>query len=236
MEIGRELYRGKAKVVYETSDPGLVLMRFTDQATAFDGAKKGFIRDKGEVNAKVSAALFEQLGEEGIPTHFVRMYDDASMVVRRLEIIKVEVVVRNIAAGSISKRLGFAEGIPFAEPILELYYKNDELHDPLINEWHVRALGLAEDRELKFMESTAFRVNDVLRRFFERHELLLVDFKLEFGRHDGKVLLGDEISPDTCRLWDVSTGEKLDKDRFRRDLGNVEAAYLEVLRRVSARP
>lgn len=234
MEIGAELYRGKAKVVYETNDPRLVLMRFTDQATAFDGVKKGTIRNKGEVNARISAVLFRLLHQNEVLSHFVEMYDDASMIVKRLEIIRVEVVVRNVAAGSISKRLGLEEGLRFEEPVVELYYKNDDLGDPLINESHARLLKLAERDELELMKSTALQVNDILRRFFEDRDLRLVDFKLEFGRHEGELMLGDEISPDTCRLWDFSTGEKLDKDRFRRDLGDVEEAYMEVLRRVTS--
>ena len=226
------LYEGKAKRVYSTSDPKLCLVEFKDDATAFNGAKRGVIEDKGAVNNRVSAVLFRLLEEKGIPTHFVELAGDREMLVKKLDIIKVEVVVRNIAAGSLAKRLGLAEGTVLPGPVLEYYYKSDELGDPMINEYHIRALNLASEEQLKEMEKTALAVNSVLREHLAARGLVLVDFKLEFGVFDGRVLVGDEISPDTCRFWDAATKEKLDKDRFRRDLGGVEEAYHEMLRRV----
>jgi len=232
MEKGKKIYEGKAKILYETEDPELLLVEYKDEATAFDGKKRGVIQEKGVYNNRLSALFFEYLGQNGIPTHFVRLLSEREMLVRRLEIIKVEVVVRNVVAGSLSKRLGLPEGTPLDEPVLEHYYKSDELGDPLINEYHVRALKLATPEEMNEVARLALRINDLLRAFLAPKELDLVDFKLEFGRAQGKILLGDEISPDTCRFWDSRTGERLDKDRFRRDLGGVEEAYQEVLRRV----
>lgn len=226
------LYEGKAKIVYETDRPDLLLVEFKDSATAFNGAKKGTIRGKGAINARMSALLFELLESRCIPTHFVSLSGEQEMLVKRLEIIPLEVVVRNVAAGSLSKRLGLEEGAPLPRPVLELYYKSDALGDPLINRYHALVLGLATGEELDQLEEMALRVNQVLEEYLEGKGLRLVDFKLEFGRHEGQVVLGDEISPDTCRLWDLETGEKLDKDRFRRDLGGVEEAYQEVLRRL----
>lgn len=226
------LYEGKAKIVYETDRPDLLLVEFKDSATAFNGAKKGTIRGKGAINARMSALLFELLESRCIPTHFVSLAGEREMLVKRLEIIPLEVVVRNVAAGSLSKRLGWEEGTPLPRPVLELYYKSDALGDPLINRYHALILGLATGEELDQLEEMALKVNRVLEEYLEGKGLRLVDFKLEFGRHEGRVMLGDEISPDTCRLWDLETGEKLDKDRFRRDLGGVEEAYQEVLRRL----
>ncbi|MDN5347818.1 MAG: phosphoribosylaminoimidazole-succinocarboxamide synthase [Clostridia bacterium] len=228
------LYEGKAKKVYRTDDPKYYWIEFKDDATAFDGAKKGKITGKGEVNARLSALLFPRLAVQGIPTHFVELLSPREMLVRELKIVPVEVVVRNIAAGSLSQRLGIAEGTPLKRPVLEFYYKSDDLHDPMINEYHIAALELASEEDLALMKNYALKINEYLIKFLQPANLVLVDFKLEFGHHEGKLMLGDEISPDTCRFWDARSGEKLDKDRFRRDLGGVEAAYQEVLRRVEA--
>lgn len=232
-----KMYEGKAKVVYP-GDPGEVLMVFKDSATAFDGKKKGTIQGKGYFNANISTILFKHLEERGIPTHFISLVDDITIKAKRLRIFPIEVVVRNIVAGSLSKRTGHPEGedLPFA--IVECYYKSDELGDPLLNDDHILAFGLAAKEELDHLKTEAKRINDILVDFFKKRNLLLVDFKLEFGRvvgadgSLGELVLGDEISPDTCRFWDADTREKLDKDRFRRDLGGVEEAYAEVLRRV----
>lgn len=233
----RELYRGKAKVVWATDDPERVVMEFTDAATAFDGAKRGIISEKGRRNATMSAILFRYLAEEGIPTHLIDQLAPNELLCRKLTIVPLEVVVRNIAAGGISRRLGVAEGRPLARPVLEFSYKSDALGDPLVNDDQALALGLATPRDLEEMRDMALTTNALLRRFLGVRGLELVDFKLEFGRYaDGSLLLGDEISPDTCRLWDASTREKLDKDRFRRDLGGVEEAYEEVLRRLQEEP
>ncbi|HHY38382.1 MAG TPA: phosphoribosylaminoimidazolesuccinocarboxamide synthase [Clostridia bacterium] len=233
VKIGDRLYEGKAKILYATQDPDLYVMKFKDSATAFDGKKKGIIEDKGACNARISAKLFEVLADEGVANHYVKLLSPTDMLVRRLTIIPIEVVVRNIAAGSISKRLGLEEGTPLKVPVVELYLKSDALGDPLINEYHVRALNLATDEEVGVLTNMALRSNEILSGFFADKRLILVDFKLEFGkRPDGSVILGDEISPDTCRLWDRDSKEKLDKDRFRRDLGSVEEAYREVLSRV----
>lgn len=227
------LYEGKAKRVYSTEDPQFCLIEFKDDATAFNGAKRGVIEDKGAVNSRVSAVLFRLLEDKGIPTHFVELTGQREMLVKKLDIIKVEVVVRNIAAGSLAKKLGLAEGTVLPIPVLEHYYKSDELGDPMINEYHIRALNLASEEQLREMEKMALAANGILKEHLAARGLVLVDFKLEFGVFEGKVLVGDEISPDTCRLWDAATNEKLDKDRFRRNLGDVEGAYREVLRRLS---
>jgi len=232
MQKGELLYEGKAKKVYRTENPDLFLVEFKDDATAFNGQKKGTIRDKGELNNKISAHLFRLLEREGIATHFVEQAGDREMLVKALEIIPVEVVVRNIAAGSLAKRLGLDEGTPMARTVVEYYYKSDELGDPMINDDHIAALNLAGAAEMAAIRKTALAVNDFLRRYMDERNLILVDFKLEFGRHNGRILLGDEISPDTCRFWDKQSGEKLDKDRFRRDLGGVEDAYQEVWKRL----
>ncbi len=232
MEKGNQLYEGKAKKVFETSDPEMLIQYFKDDATAFNAQKRGTIVEKGIVNNKMSARLFTLLEEQGIPTHFVKQLSDRDMLVKKLKIVPVEVIVRNIIAGSLAKRLGIEEGKVAPFPIVEFYYKNDALGDPMIIEDHIKVLGLATEEQIQAMKKYALKINDFLKKFFDERGIMLVDFKLEFGMHKGHLLLGDEIAPDTCRLWDKKTMEKLDKDRFRRDLGNVEEAYQEVLRRV----
>lgn len=232
MERLEKLYEGKAKTLYSTEDPDLLIQYFKDEATAFDGKKKGIIKDKGILNNKISSRIFRMLEARGVKTHFVDMPSDREMLVKRLRILPIEVVVRNIAAGSLAKRMGIDEGIPLKETIIELYYKSDSLHDPMINEYHIKAFGLAEAAQLRQMETASLKVNRILSEFFSERGIILVDFKLEFGVHNDEILLGDEITPDGCRLWDKVTSEKLDKDRFRRDLGKVEEAYQEVLRKV----
>jgi len=232
VEILEQIYEGKAKKVYRTSDPDIYHVYYKDDATAFNGLKKGQIRDKGYYNNQISAIFFQLLAEKGVPNHFVGLNGERGMLVKALEIIPVEVVVRNIIAGSLAKRTGKPEGTKLDFPVLEFYYKSDELGDPMINNYHVKALGLASDEEMRTIEGMALQVNRVLQVHLGPLGLDLVDFKLEFGRHKGQVLLGDEISPDTCRFWDTATQEKLDKDRFRRDLGQVEEAYQEVYRRL----
>ena len=232
MKKTTQLYEGKAKKVFLTEDSAMVIQEFKDDATAFNNKKKGTIADKGVVNNAISCKLFTLLEKEGIRTHLVEKLSERDMLCRHLDIIKVEVVVRNIAAGSLVKRYGFAEGTVLEKPIVELYLKDDDLDDPLMNESHAVALGVATLDELAVLKSRAEAVNAVLKKFFAERKLKLVDFKLEFGRHNGEILLGDEISPDTCRFWDLETNEKMDKDRFRFDLGGVEDAYSEVQRRV----
>ncbi len=232
MKKTTQLYEGKAKKVFLTEDSNLVIQEFKDDATAFNNKKKGTIADKGVVNNAISCKLFTMLEKEGIRTHLVAKLSDRDMLCRHLDIIKVEVVVRNIAAGSLVKRYGFAEGTVLEKPIVELYLKDDDLDDPLMNESHAVALGVATLEELAVLKNRAETINAVLKKFFADRKLKLVDFKLEFGRHNGEILLGDEISPDTCRFWDLETNEKMDKDRFRFDLGGVEDAYSEVQRRV----
>ena len=227
-----QLYEGKAKKVFLTEDSNLVIQEFKDDSTAFNNKKKGTIAEKGIVNNAISCKLFTMLEENGIRTHLVEKLSDREMLCRRLDIIKVEVVVRNIAAGSLVKRYGFAEGTVLERPIVEFYLKDDDLDDPLMNESHAVALGVATLEELAVLKQRAEAINVVLRIFFAERKLKLVDFKLEFGRHNNEILLGDEISPDTCRFWDLETNEKMDKDRFRFDLGSVEDAYSEVQRRV----
>lgn len=228
------MYEGKAKIVYATDDPDLLLVHFKDDATAFNGLKKGTIGDKGALNARISAALFQYLAEHGVPNHFVSLAGEREMVARRLTIIPLEVVVRNVAAGSLAKRLGLEEGTRLARTVVEFYYKRDDLGDPLVNEYHIQALELATPAEVAELAAWGLKVNDLLGAYLKPRRLELIDFKLEFGRtREGRVLLGDEISPDTCRFWDTETGEKLDKDRFRRDLGGVEEAYQEVWRRIA---
>jgi phosphoribosylaminoimidazole-succinocarboxamide synthase len=232
MDRGELLYEGKAKRVYRTNDPVLLIQHFKDDATAFNAQKRGTIAGKGVVNNRVSAVLFEVLEQAGVPTHFVRLLSDRDMLVRACEIVKIEVVVRNVVAGSLATRIGRPEGEPIAEPIVEHYLKDDALGDPLVNDWHIRYLKLAAPEEVAAINATAVRVNEIVRAYLDARDIVLVDFKLEFGRHQGRLLLADEIGPDTCRLWDKSSGRKLDKDRFRRDLGAVEEAYEEVARRV----
>lgn len=232
VEKQRKIYEGKAKIVYETDDPDLLIHYFKDEATAFDGKKRGIIPEKGIYNNRISAVLFIYLEHHGVPTHFVKLLSEREVLVKRLQIIPIEVVMRNIVAGSLAKRLGLEEGLPLEAPILECYYKSDALGDPMINEYHIRALGLASPEELQQIKELAFKVNGLFLPFFEEREVLLVDFKMEFGRHKGRLLLGDELSPDTCRFWDKRTLEKMDKDRFRHDLGRVEEAYREVFDRI----
>ncbi len=232
MKKTTQLYEGKAKKVFLTDDADLVIQEFKDDATAFNNKKKGSIAEKGVVNNAISSKLFTLLESNGIRTHFVEKLSDRDMLCRFLDIIKVEVVVRNIAAGSLVKRYGFSEGTVLENPIVELYLKNDDLDDPLMNEAHAVALGVATFEELAVLKNRAEAINMLLKTFFAERKLKLVDFKLEFGRHNQEILLGDEISPDTCRFWDLETNEKMDKDRFRFDLGGVEDAYSEVQRRV----
>ena len=228
-----QLYEGKAKKVYATDDENLVIVSYKDDATAFNGQKKGTIVGKGVVNNKVTNYLMQMLEAQGVPTHFVEQIDDRDTIVRKVSIVPLEVIIRNISAGSFAKRYGVEEGIVFDAPTIVFSYKIDDLGDPLINSYHALALGLATAEEIETIKTLAFRVNDVLKAFFKGVQVDLVDFKLEFGRlADGTIVLADEISPDTCRFWDSVTHEKLDKDRFRRDLGNVEGAYAEMLRRI----
>ncbi len=231
------LYEGKAKKVFETDNPDLLIVEYKDDATAFDGKKKGTIANKGVVNNRMTNILMQLLEKEGIPTHYVKEISDRETVVKKVSIIPLEVIVRNIAAGSFSKRFGVEEGTPLKQPSLEYSYKNDALGDPMINDYHIVALGLATKDELGTVSEYAFKINDILKSHFIKLNIQLVDFKLEFGKTaDGDIVLADEISPDTCRFWDVSTGKKLDKDRFRRDLGGVAEAYREVFLRLTGQP
>jgi phosphoribosylaminoimidazole-succinocarboxamide synthase len=232
MQKGEFLYEGKAKKIYTTEEPGVFWMEFKDDATAGNGAKRGTISDKGRINAEITSRIYEYLAANGVTTHFVRTESPTVLLVKKLEMFPLEVVVRNIAAGSLVKRVGLTEGKEFADPIVELYLKNDDLGDPLLNDDHVLALGLATTSEIAALKAAARRVNELLRPYFLERGILLVDFKLEFGKENGEIVLGDEVTPDTCRFWDAKTREKLDKDRFRQDLGGVEEAYQEVLRRV----
>ena len=233
MNKGEQLYEGKAKKVFTTEDPELLIVSYKDDATAFNGLKKGTIRGKGVINNRMSNALMQVLEKAGVPTHYVEELSERETLVKKVQIVPLEVIVRNIAAGSFSKRYGVEEGIVFDAPTVEYSYKNDDLGDPLINSTHALALHLATETELDTIRRYALRVNEVLREFWASCGITLVDFKLEFGRlSDGTIILADEISPDTCRLWDSKTKEKLDKDRFRRDLGGVEDAYAEVMRRL----
>ncbi|HKS69261.1 MAG TPA: phosphoribosylaminoimidazolesuccinocarboxamide synthase [Ktedonobacterales bacterium] len=233
MNKGEMIYEGKAKKVYTTGDPDLVIVEYKDDATAFNGEKRGTISGKGEMNNRMTVIFFEMLGAQGIPTHYVERLSEREQLVKRVRIVPIEVVVRNIAAGSLSKRLGLPEGQELPRPIVELYYKDDALGDPLINDDHIAILGLATPEQLATMRTYALAINDILRAHLAGRNVLLVDFKLEFGTDGaGKLLLADEISPDTCRFWDAETREKLDKDRFRRDMGGVEEAYQEMLRRL----
>jgi phosphoribosylaminoimidazole-succinocarboxamide synthase len=228
------LYEGKAKQVFSTSDPDLLRVHFKDDATAFNGEKRGTICDKGVLNNSISSFFFQLLESKGVETHFVKQLNDRDMLVKKLAIVPIELVVRNVAAGSLAKRFGWEEGVELPSTVVELYYKSDPLGDPLINRSHVAALGIATPQQVEQIEGAGLRVNGVLREFLRQRSVVLVDFKLEFGvfKKDGKILLGDEISPDTCRFWDAETGDKLDKDRFRRDLGGVEDAYQEIWRRL----
>ena len=230
---GNLLYEGKAKSVFETDNPNELLVYFKDDATAFNGEKHGIIEGKGVINNKLSEYFFKQLKDRGIKSHFIEKVSEREMLVKRLDMIKLEVVVRNIVAGSLVKRLGLEEGTPLIVPVVEYYYKSDELGDPMLNRWHIMALNLAKIDELNQMEHVALSVNKILRELLLAKNVDLIDFKLEFGRFDGEVLLADEISPDNCRFWDTVTHEKLDKDRFRQDLGGVVEAYKEMLQRLT---
>ncbi|MEW5791300.1 MAG: phosphoribosylaminoimidazolesuccinocarboxamide synthase [Pseudomonadota bacterium] len=232
MQKGEQLYEGKAKVVYATDDPQRLILHFKDDTSAFDGEKVERLAHKGEVNNKFNAFIMQKLAAAGIPNHFERLLSERESVVKRLEMIPVECVVRNVTAGSISRRLGVPEGMALDPPTFEFFLKNDALHDPMVNESHIRAFGWATEEEVARMKELTYRANEVLKKLFADAGLILVDFKLEFGRFDGQVLLGDEFSPDGCRLWDAQTREKLDKDRFRRGLGGVVEAYQEVARRL----
>ena len=233
MEKREQLYEGKAKKVYATDDPNMVIVSYKDDATALDGLKKGTIAGKGVVNNRMSNFLMQLLEKNGVKTHFVEELSDRETVVKKVSIVPLEVIIRNVSAGHFAQRYGVEEGIVFDEPTIEFSYKNDDLHDPLLNAYHALALKLATREEIEEIKSMAFRVNDVLKSFFKTLNVNLIDFKLEFGRTaDGTIILADEISPDTCRFWDATTGEKLDKDRFRRDMGGVEDAYKEMMSRV----
>jgi len=229
---GKKLYEGKAKILYETDQPELLIQTFKDDATAGDGDKKGIIQGKGAYNNAISARLFEVLASNGVSNHFVEKLDEVDMLVKGLQMFPIEVTIRNTVAGGMSRRLGIREGETLKSAVLEYHLKDDELHDPLINEYHIRALGLVEEKTLEKMEDAAFRANEVLKAFLKDRNIDLVDFKLEFGASGDEILVGDEISPDTCRFWDIGTKEKLDKDRFRKDLGGIEEAYREVRKRI----
>ena len=233
MEKKEQLYEGKAKKVYATDEEGYVIVSYKDDATALDGQKRGTIVGKGAINNRMTNFLMQLLSKNGVPTHFVKELSERETVVRKVQIVPLEVIIRNISAGSFAKRYGVEEGIVFEEPTIEFSYKNDELHDPLINSYHALALKLATKEEIERIKSLAFTVNRVLKEYFLSLGVKLVDFKLEFGGlADGTIVLADEISPDTCRFWDANTNEKLDKDRFRRDMGGVEEAYKEMMKRV----
>ncbi len=233
MEKKEQLYEGKAKKVFATDDPNCYIVSYKDDATAFNGLKKGTIVGKGVVNNKMSNYLMSLLEKEGIPTHFVEELSDRETLVKKVSIVPLEVIVRNVAAGSFSKRVGCPEGTELKTTILEYCYKDDELGDPMVNDYHILAMGWATREELDTIADYTFRINEFLKAFFKKINVDLIDFKIEFGRTpDGKIILADEISPDTCRFWDSTTHEKLDKDRFRRDLGNVEDAYAEMMKRI----
>jgi phosphoribosylaminoimidazole-succinocarboxamide synthase len=232
IDKSNKLYEGKAKIVYGTDDPHLVIQYFKDDATAFNAKKRGSIVGKGVVNNRISIALFQLLEAQGIRTHFVQEIDERSMLIKRVEIIPLEMTVRNITAGGISRLLGIDEGIVLEQPIVEYHYKRDDLDDPLITADHIRHLGLATDADVELLRVRSLQINGILKQFFSDRQIDLVDFKLEFGRYQDEILLADEISPDTCRFWEQGTQRKLDKDRFRRDLGDVEEVYQEMLKRI----
>lgn len=233
MEKKEQLYEGKAKKVFATDDANLVIVDYKDDATAFNGEKKGTITGKGVINNVMSNHMFQLLEQQGVPTHFVEQLSERETLVKKVSIVPLEVIIRNISAGSFAKRFGVEEGIVFDEPTIEFSYKNDELGDPLMNAYHAIALKTATREEIETIKAMAFKVNEVMKQYFDTLNVILVDFKLEFGKTaDGKIVLADEISPDTCRLWDKTTKEKLDKDRFRRDMGGVEEAYQEIMKRV----
>ena len=228
-----QLYEGKAKKVYATNDPDLVIVSYKDDATAFNGLTKGTISGKGVINNRMTNYMFKLLEKEGVPTHYVEEINERETIVKKVEIVPLEVIVRNVAAGSFSKKLGVEEGTPLKRPTLEFSYKNDDLGDPFINDYYALGLGLATEEEIATITKYAFKVNEFMVKFFKELNIDLIDFKIEFGRFHGEILLADEISPDTCRFWDSTTHEKLDKDRFRRDMGGVEDAYNEIMKRLS---
>ncbi len=231
-EKKEQLYEGKAKKVFATNDPDVVIVDYKDDATAFNGEKKGTISGKGVINNRMTNYMFKLLEKEGVPTHLIEEISDRETVVKKVEIVPLEVIVRNVAAGSFSKKLGIEEGTPLKQPTLEFSYKCDELGDPFINSYYALGLGLATQEELDAIAKYAFKVNDFMVKFFKEKNVDLIDFKIEFGRYKGQIILADEISPDTCRFWDSTTHEKLDKDRFRRDMGGVEEAYQEMMKRL----
>lgn len=232
MEKLEQLYEGKAKKVFKTEDPDVLIVDYKDDATAFNGVKKGTIVGKGAINNRMTNFLFKRLEKEGVPTHFVEELSDRETAVKAVEIVPLEVIIRNVAAGSFSKKLAIEEGTQLKQPTLEFSYKNDDLGDPFINSYYALGMGIATQEEIDAITKYAFKVNEVLIDYFKNIGIRLIDFKIEFGRYKGQIILADEISPDTCRLWDINTNEKLDKDRFRRDLGNVEDAYQEVFKRL----
>ena len=233
MKKCEQIYEGKAKKVFATDDPNLCIVDYKDDATAFNGQKKGTIVGKGVVNNRMSNFMFQLLEKHGVKTHFVEELSDRETLVKKVSIVPLEVIIRNLSAGSFAKRYGVEEGIEFAQPTIEFSYKNDDLGDPLINDYHALALGLATQEEIDTIKAMAFKVNEVMKEYFKKLDVILVDFKLEFGKTaDGEIVLADEIPPDPCRFWDVHTHEKLDKDRFRRDLGGVEEAYAEMMKRI----
>ena len=234
MEKLEMLYEGKAKKIYATEKADEVIVYYKDDATAFNGEKKGQIEDKGVMNNSITSVIFEMLEKEGVKTHFIEKLNDREQLCKKVEIVPLEVIVRNVAAGSMAKRLGLEEGFKLKTTVFEFSYKDDELGDPLINSYHAVAIGAATFEEIDILLAMTAKINDILKEVFAAQNINLIDFKIEFGRlPDGTVLLADEISPDTCRFWDATTGEKLDKDRFRRDLGNVKDAYVEILKRIS---
>lgn len=233
MEKLEMMYEGKAKKIYRTAKEDEVIVFYKDDATAFNGEKKGQIEDKGILNNAITSALFNVLNEKGVPTHFIEKISDREQVCKKVEIVPLEVIVRNVAAGSMAKRLGVEEGLELKTTVFELSYKDDSLGDPLINDYHAVAIGATTFEELEKIYSLTGKINEILKDLFLKSNIRLIDFKLEFGRYNGEIVLADEISPDTCRFWDATTGEKLDKDRFRRDLGNVKDAYVEILNRIN---
>lgn len=232
MEKLEMMYEGKAKKIYATDKADEVIVYYKDDATAFNGEKKGQIEDKGVLNNAITSMIFEMLNENGIKTHFIEKLSEREQLCKKVEIVPLEVIVRNVAAGSMAKRLGLQEGFELKTTVFELSYKDDDLGDPLINDFHAVGIGATTFEELEKIYAMTAKINDLLKEFFAKQNIRLIDFKLEFGRYNGEVILADEISPDTCRFWDATTGEKLDKDRFRRDMGNVKDAYIEILNRI----
>ena len=229
------LYEGKAKKVYKTEDENLYIVDYKDDATAFNGLKKGSIAGKGVINNKMTNIVFQYLAENGVENHFVKEISDRETLVKKVKIVPLEVIVRNIAAGSFSKKFGVEEGTPLKNAVLEFSYKNDDLGDPMINDMQITAIGIATEQELKTISESALKINELMKKFFLERNIILVDFKIEFGKYGDKIILADEVSPDTCRLWDANTKQKLDKDRFRRDLGGVEEAYEEGWKRITSK-